>query len=67
MNINGNFKSSLSSKLEFRLKYCRLPVPVRRENFTDLHNLSNANFSFLILILKQHYLSVILPVSSNLS
>ena len=44
---NANFKSSLSSKLEFYLEYCWLPVPDRRENFTGLliciicHNLSN--------------------------
>ena len=31
-----NFKSNLSSKLEFRLEYCWLPVPGRRENFTGL-------------------------------
>ena len=42
-----NFKSNLSSKLEFRLEYCCLPVPARRENFTGLliciicRNLSN--------------------------
>ena len=35
---NGNFKSSLSSKLEFRLEYCWLPVPDRSENFTGLLN-----------------------------
>ena len=46
-----NFKSNLSSKLEFRLEYCCLPVPGRRENFTGLliciicRNLSN-NITF---------------------
>ena len=44
---NGNFKSSLISKLEFRLEYRWLPVPGQCENFTGLviciicHNLSN--------------------------
>ena len=37
---NANFKSSLSSKLEFCLEYCWLLVPGRGENFTNLHNLS---------------------------
>ena len=42
-----NFNSNLSSKLEFRLEYCWLPMPGRRENFTGLliciicRNLSN--------------------------
>ena len=50
---------------QFRLEYCWLPMPGRGENFTGLliciicHNLSN-NGCFT------HYLSVILPVSSNL-
>ena len=44
---NANFKSSLSSKIEFRLEYYWLPVPGRRENFTGLliciicYNVSN--------------------------
>ena len=33
---NANFKSSLSSKLEFRLEFCWLPVPGQREDFTGL-------------------------------
>ena len=47
---NGNFKSSLSSKLQFRLEYCWLPLPGRRENFTGLliciicRNLSNNDY-----------------------
>ena len=51
---NANLKSSLSSELEFRLEYCWLPVPGRRENFTGLliciicHNLSN-NGHFILL------------------
>ena len=55
---NGKFKSSLSSKLEFRLEYCWLPVPGRRENFTGLliciigRNLSNnANGHFTLATL----------------
>ena len=54
---NANFKSSLSSKLEFCLEYCWLLVPGGRENFTGLlicivcHNLSN-NGHFIPL--KQH-------------
>ena len=53
---DAKFKSSLSSKLEFRLEYCWLPVPGRRENFTSLliciicHNLSN-NGHFTLAIL----------------
>ena len=53
-----NFKSNLSSKLEFRLEYCCLPVPGRRENFTGLliciicRNLSNnANGHFTLATL----------------
>ena len=53
-----NFKSNLSSKLEFRLEYCWLPVPGRRENFTGLliciicRNLSNnANGHFTLATL----------------
>ena len=53
-----NFKSNLSSKLEFRLEYCWLPVPGRRENFTGLliciicRNLSNnANGNFTLATL----------------
>ena len=41
-----DFKSSLSSKLEFHLEYCWLPVSGRHENFTgfnnDLQNLSQS-------------------------
>ena len=33
---NANFKSNVSSKHGFRLEYCWLPVPGRRENFTGL-------------------------------
>ena len=43
---NANVKSSLSSKLEFHLEYCWLPVSGRHENFTgfnnDLQNLSQS-------------------------
>ena len=53
-----NFKSNLSSNLEFRLEYCWLPVPGRRENFTGLliciicRNLSNnANGHFTLATL----------------
>ena len=53
-----NFKSNLSSKLEFRLEYCWLPVTDRRENFTGLliciicRNLSNnANGHFTLATL----------------
>ena len=53
-----NFKSNLSSKLEFRLEYCCLLVPGRRENFTGLliciicRNLSNnANGHFTLATL----------------
>ena len=56
--IIENFKSNLSSKLEFRLEYCCLPVPGRRENFTGLliciicRNLSNnANGHFTLATL----------------
>ena len=51
--IMENFKSNLSSKLEFRLEYCCLPVPGRRENFTGLliciicRNLSNNANAYL--------------------
>ena len=53
-----NFKSNLSSKLEFRLEYCWLPVPGRRENFTGLliciicrNLLNNANGHFTLATL----------------
>ena len=56
-----SFKSNLSSKLEFRLEYCWLPVPGRRENFTglliciiccNLSNNANGHFTLATLPLK---------------
>ena len=65
---NANFKSSLSSKLEFRFEYCWLPVLGRRENFTGLlisiicHNLSN-NGHFTLATLLFCYLTSILKLN----
>ena len=57
----GNFKSSLSSNLEFRLEYCC-------HRFTDLHNLrnlsNNANGHFTLATLPFCNLTSILKLET---
>ena len=66
---DGNFKSSLSSKLEFRLEYCWLPVTGRRDNLTGLltciicYNLSN-NGLFILATLPFCNLTTILKLET---